>query len=239
MQVVTVANRVPTEPYYRFHEFVESLAKFDVKPVVLGMNEWWKGLMTKPFRYREYLRANPTGRVILCDAFDVVFAQHPESVDEWCRHVFGDDMVVFNGEKGCWPREDLKEYFPDMGSPWRYLNSGFLIGRADRVLAILEAMDIETIGFDPPGGPYPNDQGEFQRLYAERPDLGMVVDTDCVLAQTLSACALDEFDFTGSMIRNRMTGEAPGAFHCNGGSKEIFQDALFAKLGLGHTRPTA
>lgn len=231
-QVVTVASRVPTEPYYRFDVFMESLRRFGEAPTLLGMGEEWRGLMTKPFLLREWLRAgkNTSDRLIVCDAFDIVFAKHPHGIGDQCADLFG-DAVVFNGEKGCWPREDLRVCFGDTGSPWRYLNSGFMCGPAERILALLEEMDIERIGFDPPGGPYPNDQGEYQALYAKQP-VTMAVDCWCELSQTLSACDLDEFDLTGEHIRNRVTDTEPGVWHFNGGSKDLLMPAFLEKWGL-------
>jgi hypothetical protein len=63
-EIVTVANRIPSrerEPYYRPDVFFESLRRFAITPgaglTVLGMNEEWRGLMTKPRRLRNWLRA--------------------------------------------------------------------------------------------------------------------------------------------------------------------------------------
>lgn len=53
IQVVTVSNRMPTEPYYHFGAFLKSLEKFGVQPVVLGWNQPWNGLMTKPRLLRQ------------------------------------------------------------------------------------------------------------------------------------------------------------------------------------------
>jgi hypothetical protein len=235
-QVVTVCSRIPgpSEPYYRYATFIESLRRFAETPTVLGMNEEWRGLMTKPWRLREWLRAgnNTSDRLIVCDAFDIVFAQHPHGIGDRCAEYWG-DATVFNGEKGCWPREDLKDAFAG-DSPWRYLNSGFMCGPTDRILALLCEMDVESIGFDPPGGPYPNDQGEYQALYARQREHGirMIVDGGCRVSQTLSACTLDEFDLTGKRIRNRVTGTEPGVFHFNGGSKNEIMPAMLEKLNL-------
>lgn len=235
-QVVTVSSRRPTESYYHFDLFLESLRRFAEYPTVLGPDREWHGLMTKPNLYREWLRAgnNTSDRLILCDAWDVIFAAHPHGIGDRCAELFG-DAIVFNGEKGCWPREDLREHFPDDGSPWRFLNSGFLCGPADKILAMLEAMPMEEIGLDRPDGKggwiYPNDQGEFQELYTKQP-VQMYVDTQCVLAQTLSACVMSEFDFDGERIQNRVTGTYPGVFHLNGGAKNTFMEPLCRKLNL-------
>ncbi len=234
-EIVTVASRVPTEPYYHFSEFMESARRFGEVPTVLGMNELWRGLMEKPYRYREWLRSggNKSDRIILCDAYDIVWVKHPHGIGDRCAELYG-DAVVCNGEKSLWPRSDLADFFTDRSSPWAFLNSGFMCGPSEKILALLEYMDIESIGFDPVGGPYPNDQSEFQRLHSEQDKHGikMVVDVQCHLAQTLSACEPEEFDFDGPYIRNRITGTEPGVFHLNGGAKEKFGPLIYGKYNL-------
>lgn len=237
--VVTVSSRVPTEPYYRYDVFLRSLEKLGVAPVVLGMNEPWHGLMTKPNHFRTWLRAglNPTSRVIICDSWDIVFAEHPDSIGQRCEFLFG-DAIVFNGEKGCWPRAELADKFPDQGTPWRYLNSGFMCGPASQILKLLESMELEGIGVDRKENNRtiePNDQGEFQYAFTCQP-VPMVVDGKCQLAQTLSACTMDEFDLSQDkplkLIMNKITGTYPGVFHFNGGSKNDLMPAFMTKLGL-------
>lgn len=232
--VVTVSSRFPTEPYYRYDVFLKSLDKLGVVPVVLGMNEPWHGLMTKPNHFRAWLRASsPTPRVIICDSWDIAFAEHPDSINQRCEDLFG-DAVVFNGEKGCWPRAELAEKFPDQGTPWRYLNSGFMCGPAVKILYLLESMELERIGVDRKENNRkiePNDQGEFQYAFTCQP-VPMVVDGKCQLAQTLSACTMDEFDLSHDRIFNKITGTYPGVFHFNGGSKNDLMPAFLTKLGL-------
>jgi len=233
--VVTVSSRVPKEPYYHFDKFIASLHSLAVKPIILGQNAPWQGLMTKAFLYRDYLRAGNIGnRIILCDAWDIIFAKRPDEIGSLCEEHYG-DAVVFNGEKACWPRADLAETFPDQGFPWRYLNCGFICGPAFSILAMLEAMGLEGIGVDrklPDGQKIePNDQGEFQKLFSSQP-VKMIVDARCLVSQTLSACSLDEFDLSGDAIINKVTGTTPGVLHFNGGSKNDLMPQFLAKLKL-------
>lgn len=234
--LVTVSSRIPTEPYYHYPVFINSLQRLGVKPTVLGMGDKWEGLMTKPNHFRKWLRdGNAKGeQVIICDCWDVIFTEHPEAIGERCQKLFG-EAVVFNGERGCWPRADLAEHFPDTGTPWRYLNSGFMCGPADRILQILESMNLEEIGVDrpnPSGGRIePNDQGEFQKAFVAQP-VKMVVDGRCELAQTFSACDASEFEITSCGVRNRMTGTQPGVLHANGNSKETILPLVMKALGL-------
>lgn len=100
---------------------------------------------------------------------------------------------------------------------------------------MFEAMDLESIGVDRklPNGQKiePNDQGEFQKLFQSQP-VKMVVDTTCIVSQTLSACTIDEFDLTGRDIRNKATGTTPGVWHFNGGSKNDLMPIMLKKWGL-------
>lgn len=239
VELVTVSSRIPDKkktPYYFLDLYLESLNRFAIVPTILGNGEPWNGLMSKGFAYRKWLRAKPdkSQRVLLTDAWDIVWIAHPHGINDRCVEIYGDDAVVFNAEKGCWPRADLAEHFPDTGTPWRYLNSGFICGRIDKILAIFEAMDLESIGVDhvrPDGTKSePNDQGEFQRMFVAQP-VKMVVDGRCELAQTFSACAVDEFDFSNGKILNKATGTYPGCAHCNG-PKEPFMSIIKQTLNL-------
>lgn len=238
-QVVTCSSHVPTQPYYRLDCFLESLRRFAEFPVNLGAGVQWRGLMTKPYLLREWLRQGgaTSDRLIVCDAWDVLFLAHPHGVGDRCAELFG-DSIVFNGEKGCWPREDLKDAFPNTGD-WRFLNSGFFCGPTERIRALLEAIPIEAVGFDPVGGPYPNDQGEYQALFAQQAEHGvdMVVDTQCRVAMTFSATAEEEFEIRDKALYNLVTHTSPGVGHFNGSGMNQHFDKFRTHWGFSE-RPT-
>jgi hypothetical protein len=251
-QVVTCSSRAPRdfEDYYRPHKFYASLQRFAEGAVNLaaGREHEYNGLMSKPYFLREWLRAgnNRSDRLIVCDAWDVIFTQHPHGIGDRCAAQFG-DAIVFNGEKGCWPREDLRDQFPDDGSPWRFLNSGFMCGPAERIQALLEAMPIDEIGFDRDengnirknvngGDLNPNDQGEYQSLYCQQSVHGVecVVDTQCQFAVTLHDWPAETFDFAGEPAnwKNLVTGTTPGVWHGNGNGKNHILPVVIERMGL-------
>jgi len=239
VHVVAVSSRTPDpirEPYYRFHTFVESLMRFDFAPTILGADEPWRGLMTKPNCFLKWLRENDSvlDRVIFCDAWDTVFVQHPQQIASNHAMLFG-DAVLFNAEKACWPLAELAHHFEDTGSPWRYLNGGIIIGRNDRMLALFESMPIEEMGFDRQDEQQewinPNDQVLYLNAFVAQP-VPIVVDAKCEIAQCLSACQIDEFDLTGEHVVNNVTGTSPSIFHFNGGSKDVLMPQMLAKWGL-------
>lgn len=249
VEVVTIANRIPDrarEPYYNFPAFITSLERFGVKPTILGMGEPWGGLMTKPRRLREWLRAGncKADTLIVTDAFDVVFVASPEEVAEEYAHWF--PALLFNAEKALFPRSELKWRFDkiagDERSPWKYLNSGFFIGPPEQVLALLESMWLNDIADDFRAGDElhggsgrmvePNDQGWYQTIFCAQ-TVPMELDCDARICQTLSDCSLDEFDLSGDRLKNIATGSYPLVWHFNGGySKNILLPAFLRKWGL-------
>lgn len=235
-KILSVSSRVPHESYYRLDVFIKSLHRFGVAPIILGLNEPWRGLMTKANLYRAWLRSQPKSAdsIIVCDAWDIVFAKHPDTISAQAKSSFG-DALVFNGERACWPLADLADHFPDTGSPWRYLNGGVICGPQDMVLHLFENMKLDEIGLDevrPDGSRYePNDQSAFLRAYVEQP-VRMMVDTFCNMFQCLSGCDPSYFDFGGDEIKNCITGSHPGIFHFNGGSKNDLMPLILKYLNL-------
>ncbi len=235
VQVISVSNRLPTEPYYKFNEFQQSLRRMGVEPTILGWQQKWSGLMTKPRHLRRYLRdgQSKADMLIVCDAWDIVFQRHPdEVVAEFDR--FG-SAIVFNAERNCFPRGDLADRFPDPGTPWRYLNSGFMVGSPQAILALLEAMNLDAIPDDykrPDGGWFhANDQEHFMLAYLEQP-VKMALDTEARMCQTMHGSELSEIDLSGEKMRNLVTDTIPLAFHFNGGSKNTVMPPMLTKLGF-------
>lgn len=223
--ILTVSSRVPraNEPYYKPWVLANSLAKHGLKAINLANWGRWAGLMTKPRAYREYLRSGKVGTeyVMLVDAWDICFIEPPERCVEEYRAF--EPAILFNAEKGCFPRGDLAAEFPDTGTPWRYLNCGFMLGKTPDVLAILEALGLDNIPDDHqlPNGSWvnPNDQGEFQRLWAGG-HVKMALDTQCKICQTLSDTGTEEFEWhADGRVQNKLTGTFPLVFHANGGGK--------------------
>eukprot|EP00741_Cyanophora_paradoxa_P005379 tig00000881_g5217.t1 len=67
--------------------------------------------------------------VMFVDAFDVIFA--PTSAEEILAKFFETGCeVVFAAEYFCWPRPEMKERYPEVTTPYRFINSGLYIGYA-------------------------------------------------------------------------------------------------------------
>lgn len=251
--VATVCSKAPQADYYYWERgFKASLARLEVNPVVLGFDEGWGGLCTKPKRYRHWLRENldSLDTVILADAWDVVFQNHPDEIEARWKELWPNGEVVFNAERGLFPRGDLAEFFPETGTPWRYLNSGFIIGKAEDVLTMIESVDWDAVlddtqfeeettvtyggqtrTYQPGEWFHPNDQGDYQEIWSRKP-VPMALDSGGELCMALHGSELSEFDLSGPKVRNLVTDTVPGVCHFNGGSKNELMPALLAHWGL-------
>jgi len=203
------------------------------------MGQHWGGLTSKPRYLRQWLRDGrcATDLVIVTDSYDVIFAAPPNEVEKAYRKFWSFQPIVFNAEKNLFPRVDLADHFPDMGTPWRYLNSGLMIGSPVDILKLLDGMLLDDIHEDyrlPDGRwVHPNDQGWFQVAYALQVTPTRI-DSNCHIFQTFSACTLDEFEIGPQWrtIRNKFTGTEPLVLHLNGGAKNDIMPALMQHYGL-------
>lgn len=245
-EVVTVSSYFPKEPYYRFEEYKKSIRRFGVEPTILGFKAPWHGLMTKPRLYREFLRkGQATGDVlVVTDAWDILFAAHPDEIGAAYVERDPDYAIVFNAERNCFPcTEPTKDSFDVVAekhhvtTPWRYLNSGFMVGRPVDILALLESMDLDSIPDDhqlPDGSWFnPNDQDHFQRRFIALPQpVPMALDYNTELCMAAHGSQLDELDFIGPRIKNKITGTEPMVFHLNGSAKNDIAPAILEHMKL-------
>lgn len=220
--LITVANRIPQESYYTFHEFFKSLQ--DVKPLVLGTKHGeYGGLGSKPRLLYAAIEQGYIGTkyIVFCDCFDIVFATHPNELFETFLR-FNSPFVI-SSEKNCFPA-DLKDEYDKLdsgGSPYKYLNSGMIVAETEAMLSVLESMDAKNISNDYWDGEKmvnPNDQEYYQKEFLKQP-IKMTLDYDQVLCNTLHSVEVDELDFEGDRIYNKVTDTFPCSFHANGSAK--------------------
>ena len=233
VEVIAVANKWPEADYYCHREFLFSLTGFDVQPTILGMNEPWGGLMTKPRKLLKYLESECNADVIICvDAFDAVFAKSPDEIaKEWLA---SSGKWTAGAERNCFPDGSLADQHPACYTSYRYLNSGFIISKKNDMISVLKHMNLDSIPDDgvDPNNRHPNDQHYYMKAFLDQP-IKMELDHSTKYAWNL--CGVDEsnFDFNQDVPMNRETGFSPGVFHFNGGSKtDGMQDKILAHLKL-------
>ena len=220
--VVSISNKRPEAWYYLFDEFFKSLGENN--PMVIQPHTWG-GLSTKPKVLHWAIKEKHinTSHIIFADCWDLVFAAEPKEIME--RYLSFDCPIVISCEKNCFPA-DLKDNFDEIvtPTPYKYLNSGFIVGETEAILSCLEAMDLQNLEddhYDPINkcNVHPNDQFEWMKIFVKQP-VPITLDYYQALSQTLHGADIEEFDFSEKRIKNRLTNSYPCAFHFNGGSKD-------------------
>lgn len=221
--IVTVANKRPHEPYYTFDQFFAST--HGERVYVLGTEPGqYGGLGSKPRLLYDAIKSGFFSRLkhlIFCDCFDLVFASKPSHL--FLKYQQFVSPVVISAEKNCFPG-DLKDEYDKRHvgeSPYKYLNSGMIVGEVEAILTILESMDAKNIPddyFDGEKMVHPNDQFYYQKEYLKQP-VEIKLDTYQMLCNTLHDVTIDELDFSEERIANKTTRTYPCSFHLNGGAK--------------------
>ena len=244
--VVACANAEPTQPYLvrGFNAFKESSRKFGFEPLILGWNEPWGGLGSKPKLLKKAIESRQIDSeyIIFADAFDVVFDSSPDSIlAEW-RAIFKGESIVWNAELNCFPNGSYAQFHPETDSPFCYLNSGLSIGKTSDYLAACQQMKVDDWLDDhrkPDGSMYErNDQNDWMEKFlfgqCGENEPKMKLDTGCNLFQTI--CGVPEegiekfYYYDNKHVRwfyNTTTFAHPMAFHFNGPAKT---SPLFDKI---------
>lgn len=225
-RIVTIANKNPEfeQPYYTFTAFFKSLQ--GEQPLVLGTQPGeYGGLGSKPRLLYKAIKENliTEKHIIFCDCFDLVFAIKPEQL--FLKYFQFASPLVISAEKNCFPGDTREEFdkLDNYGSPYKYLNSGMIVGETEAMLAVLESMDAKNIPNDYWSEEHkcminPNDQLYYQQEFLKQP-VKIVLDTPQRLCNTLHDVKIDELDFNGDAIFNKETKTFPASFHLNGGAK--------------------
>ena len=233
--VVACANAEPTQPYLvrGFNAFKESSCKFGFEPLILGWNEPWGGLGSKPKLLKKAIESGQIDSeyIIFADAFDVVFAESPEDILKDWKFFFPSMPIVWNAELNCFPNPDYSKFHPFTASPFKYLNSGLSIGKTTDYLAACLQMQVDEWPDDhrmPDGRMYErNDQNDWMEKFlfgqCSPDEPKMKLDTACFIFQTI--CGVSENWVDGS--KNYITDTEPLAFHFNGPAKT---SPLFNKI---------
>ena len=116
----------------------QSTGKYDINLVNLGKGDNWSSEMEgydgirKIELVKEFVNQLPKDDIVLfVDGYDTFFTESYTTIVE--RFLgFGVD-ILFGAEQECWPvinDQSYKNRWPDMLTPYRYLNSGLYIGYA-------------------------------------------------------------------------------------------------------------
>lgn len=196
-------------------------AKCEMLEKSLNKYEWqyhiiehhWRGFGDKILRTYEYLKQHPEiTHFFYTDAWDTIVVNYPK----WALHdivkYFGEDCIVLSAEKGCYPHPDKAPLYPEVESPFKYVNGGGWFCNAELFCRMVD---------ENPLTPETVDQVWFTDLYLKYHESKLVkLDTECEVFQTIAFCEdweLEEMEDNGrEYIWNFTQQSEPTFLHGNG-----------------------
>ena len=168
----------------------------------------------------------PAQLVLATDAYDVLLM--PSVVELERRFAAFGAPLVASAETGCWPDAGAAGLYPapppeHAASPFRFLNSGAIVGAAGPFLAMLRTMK----GY---GSCFVSDQRCFARYFLEHPGT-VALDHGAELFANLYGIRNSTFTVTISgQVTGGPSGTSPCLLHGNGGEKPLFEALARSRL---------
>lgn len=210
--------------------------------VTLKHKGLWDSHRNKDIHLINYLeKVNADEIVIFTDAYDTFFLGNEEAVLKRYFGAFPQQGLVISAEIYCHPDASLSNAFPVVSSPYRFPNSGGIIGRCKDFLAALnKLMEFQS---DSSADKYKNsNQYLWSKVYLECPELKLTIDHNCEIFQTFPTSldivyrylnssigdkkmiindaltqTLKNFEVTGNLaLFNKTTKSLPIHLHLNG-----------------------
>lgn len=159
----------------------------------------WNGFLDKLHRTYEYLK-------------EVKDYTHFIYTDAWDTFALKADLPIINGflisaERNCYPYAELADKYPDVSSPFKYVNGGGWGGEISAFLKLYESL-VPTNEM--------NDQVWLTERYLHFKDSDWVkLDVNCEVFQTIGFCE-EERDFNLTQGLNKITNTYPVFWHGNG-----------------------
>lgn len=216
--IIGVSSRIPHEIYYKYPECLRSYRRFGNEPVVLGLDGGYHGLLSRAKLLRNYLRTGVVKSPVMIwsDLWDVICVRNPESIVEQFKGF--NTSIVLNAERECFPDASLTDQFPDRGTPYRYLNSGFWVGETEAILEMLERADVEDdVDYQKPDGTWVHhcEQLNIQKAFLNQV-VPMKLDTNGEICLTLVGAPDDEVQICEGRPYNKNMCNFPSVVHANG-----------------------
>lgn len=236
-QAVTVG----TDPVDGYKRFVDSTITYGFPYVCLGFGQPWCGndmakgaggghkvVLLK--QYLDKFDDNDKRFIIFSDCYDAVLSRSPDVILSKFRELQQklNADIIFSSEALIWPDSSLEPQFPDVGTPYKFLNSGGFMGTIENIKKMIQT-PIES---------HHDDQLYYQKEYLKsvkgETELKIKLDARAEIFQTLST----HFDYitindSQSKVHNKLTNTTPMVIHGNGGpNSKSFIDKLCNYINL-------
>lgn len=217
---------VSTKDTPELQRLKKSAEKYEWKLDVLGMEQnsdkfgWGDGgnFSIKLIKQIEYVATkNYDDIVLFTDAWDVICIGNCATLYE--KFMSFNKDLVFGAEKMCAPDEGKASLYKTENVEFKYLNSGFFIGKAGVIKKYLEQYKNEKI----------NDQLFWTNIYLENQD-AIALDTNATLVLNLWDTDMNAYKIDNGFTYT-ITNTQPVFIHANGLIKERLN--LFTHLLQG------
>lgn len=191
---------------------------------VLGINNLWQGFGNKYLWTAEYLdlqRLPNDDVMVFIDAYDVLMLANEREILQKFRE--SGARIIFSAEKICYPDPELADRYPPSSTPFRFLNSGSVIGHVSDIRTMIRAIGLQTTD---------DDQLAMTRYFLSHPD-AVDLDTQCTFFLPLVGVSDVELsvDRNDGRVHLLATGQRPCIIHGNGPSV-VYLRELGERLGL-------
>ena len=170
-------------------------------------------------------RLPPKAILLAVDAFDTIFMASAAQLSQRLATIAQgrDDFTLFAAERACWPDADKANKYPDLGSPYQFLNSGAFAGNAGHICSLLQ----KHLTDDMLRGDF-LDQRFWTDLYLSPDNKGSIgLDTSATIFQTMFNSSADlslvrHETLAGhkrAFVYNTVTHSTPLVFQANSGNK--------------------
>lgn len=185
----------------------------------LAKHKRWDGYQDKLWGIRDWIASRSfkeEDRILFVDAYDVLMAGPVEEIWSAYREC-GSPQLLVAAEKNCFPYPDMADDFPEVNSPYRYLNSGGFMGTPSAILEAINWMEDDLVKEI---CRVSTDQGYVVRYYLEfYKEKNIVLDVDCRLFNCMIKVRWDtELEFKKGRYYNCVTQTYPCVLHFNGGT---------------------
>ena len=166
------------------HALKASCNFFNLELITLTHPGKWDSHRHKDNYLKQYLLSLPGNEVVLfTDGYDTILLGGEKEIMERYRRIAPEGGIVISAEKTCYPDPSLASTYPTSATPYRFLNSGGIIGTAADILGALETM--EEMKATMPEDPFLySNQYLWTRMMLEKGNTGIRLDINCDLFQT-------------------------------------------------------
>jgi hypothetical protein len=178
----------------------------------------WKGFGTKLIETYNFLINNPQiERFVFVDAHDVVVLSNPKNFNNVLNYCQFESKMLVSCEKACWPDSSLADKYSEYWSEWKYVNSGTYYAPSDIFIKVFESSPPEY---------HEDDQLWLTNRFLNQSGEDIKTDTNCMLFQSYSHIADDDFGYENNRLQNLKTLTQPIFIHGNGRTDMTLIDQL-------------